>query len=70
MDGEEGISRYCHGKDFVEGVIDMLANDVDTTWGSRDKGSRVAILGGEGGEEVVPALLLRGEGICGIDGGE
>lgn len=41
--GEKGVGGNCHGKDRVEGVVDVFANDVHPAGRPRDKVGRVAM---------------------------
>lgn len=69
-DGEDGVGGDGHRQDGVEGVVDVLADDVHATRRAGDEGGGVAVLHLELVKQRVPALCLDGEGIFGVDVGE
>ena len=66
-DGDDGVGGDGHGKHRVQGVVDVLADDVHSAGGARHELGLVAVGGLKLGEEVVPSFLLRGEGIGCVD---
>lgn len=68
--GEEGVGGYCHGEDGVEGVVDVLADDVDSAGRTGDEFSGLAIVGFELPEEGIPAHALSKNCVFGVDVGQ
>lgn len=66
-DGENGVGGDGHGKHRVQGVVDVLADDVHSARGAGDELGLVAVGGLKLGKEVVPSFCLRGEGVGGVD---
>lgn len=65
--GDDGVGGDGHGKNRIQRVVDVLADDVHSAGGARDKLGLVAVGRLELGEEVVPSFCLRGEGIGRVD---
>jgi len=65
-DGEQDVCCYSCGENGLEGVVDVLADYVDSAWGARHELRCVAVICFELGEESLPSCCLGGEGISGV----
>jgi hypothetical protein len=65
--GQDGICRYGHWEDRVEGVVDVLADDVHTTGRPGDELGGLRVGSAELGEESIPSLCFRRERIFRVD---
>lgn len=61
-DGDEAVFFNGGGQDPVAFVVDVLSDDIDSTWGSRDELWRVGECFGEEADQVVVAGL----GVSGV----
>lgn len=75
--GEECVGGDGHGEHRVEGVVNVFANNVDSSRGASNKRSWVSIYGLKLGEEVIPSWCFGrergrrvdvGESVCDGDG--
>lgn len=60
LDGDQNVDADSGGKHIVEIVVDVLSDDVDATWTTRDEIGAMAIVFGKLGDQGVPSRLVLG----------
>lgn len=65
--GDDNVSSDSHGKDFVERVVDVFPDNVDTARTASDELGGFCVVLLEAVEKIRPSLLLCRNGVLRVD---